>query len=100
MAQYSFKKSSYFFIGESRLELSEIRIGSEVKLKVKDKRNRIIIIPFQVTRNACLGKNSRWVYGRILDAPEGEHYQIEIKLHKEDPAQDTIEVFPHAPQLF
>jgi hypothetical protein len=91
------KKRVYFFMGNDRSILKGAKVGSKSAVNVKDEQGEAITIAFRVTRNAHLGKKTQWIYGKVLDAPEGEYHQIELKLHKEDPKMDTIEVFLQAP---
>lgn len=91
------KKRVYFFMGNDRSVLKGARVGSKSAVNVKDEQGEAITIAFRVTRNAHLGKKTQWIYGKVLDAPEGEYHQIELKLHKEDPKMDTVEVFLQAP---
>ncbi len=91
------KKRVFSFMGNDRTELKKAKVGAKVSIIVRDEQGEAITIPFRVTRNAHLGKKSQWIYGKVLDAPDGEYHQIELKLHKEEPKTDTVEVFLQAP---
>ena len=91
------KKRVYSFMGNDRTTLKRAKVGSNKEIIVKNEQGEAITIPFRVTRNAHLGKKTQWIYGKVLDAPDGEYHQIELKLHKEEPKNDTVEVFLQAP---
>ncbi len=97
-SEKDFKKRSFFFIDDDRTLLDSVEIDSEISIRVKNEHDEEKIILFRVTRNAYLGK-AHWIYGEILNMPDGEYYQIEIKLRKEGPKKDTIEVFLQAPPI-
>lgn len=93
----AFKKKVFFFVDDDRTSLEDIRIDSEINIYVKNEQGEMINISFRVTRNAYLGKKTRWIYGMVLNTPDDEYHQIELKLHKGEPEIDTIEVFLQAP---
>ena len=95
----AFTKKVFSFISDDRTPLEGISIGSKVSIRVRDKENKIVKIRFDVTRNTCLGKKTRWVYGRVLNSSDDEYYQIELKIHEGKPEMDTVEVFPQAPPI-
>ena len=74
-----------------------ISIGSKVSVCVRNIENEIVVISFNVIRDAHLGTKIRWVYGMVLNSLDGKYYQIEIKINKDEPEADTIEVFLQAP---
>ncbi len=89
----------FFFTGDDRPSLDGIEIGQEASIRVRNEENEIVTISFVVTRNTNLSPKTRWVYGKVLGLPEGEYHQIEIKLNKDEPEMDTVEVFPQAPPI-
>lgn len=84
---------------DDRAPLDNVEVGSEVSLYAKDERGKSIIIKFRITRNAHLGERARWIYGMVLDVSDDEYYQIELRLHKDSPKMDTIQVFIQAPPI-
>lgn len=93
----AFVKKVFSFTSNDRASLDKISIGSEVSISVRNKKNELVTITFSVTRDAHLGTKVRWVYGAVLNSPDGEYRQIEIKINKNEPEMDTIEVFLQAP---
>ena len=96
----AFRKRVFSFASNNRGSLEAAELDAEISLRAKNEQGEEIEIPFRVTRNAHLGKKTRWIYGEVLAVPDDEYYQIEIKLHRGQPEMDTIEVFPHAPPKF
>lgn len=92
-----FTKKVFYFTGKDRASLDEISVGSKAIVHVRNKKNEIVAISFNVTRDVHLGSKTRWVYGVVLNSPDGEYRQIEFKLNKDKPDMDTIEVFLQAP---
>ena len=90
-------KMVFSFPSDDRTSLQETAIDSEISIPVEDKRGKVFEIMFCVTRSVNLGKKAKWIYGKVLNAPGGAYYQIEIKLHKGQPKSDTVEVFLQAP---
>ena len=84
---------------DDRALLDNVEVGSEVSLYAKDERGKSIIIKFRITRNVHLGERVRWIYGMVLDDSDDEYYQIELRLHKDSPKMDTIQVFIQAPPI-
>ena len=70
----AFVKEVFSFASNDRASLDKISIGSKVKIRVRNKNNEIITIPFSVTRDTHLGTKVRWVYGMVLDSPDGEYH--------------------------
>ena len=95
----TFTKRVFSFISEDRTSLDNVSIGSRVSVCVKNEEDKIVTISFNVTRDAHLGKGARWIYGEVLGSPVDGYHQIEIKLHKDNPNADTIEVFLQAPPI-
>ena len=93
----AFAKEVYSFASNDRASLDKISIGSKASISVRNKNNEIITIPFSVTRDTYLGTKVRWVYGMVLNSRDGEYHQIEIKINKNKPEMDTVEVFLQAP---
>lgn len=93
----AFEKKAFFFTDDDRASLSKIKIGSQASIRVKNEKDEMVVILFRVTRNAYLGKKTRWVYGQVLNSPDDGYHQVEIKLHKGRPDTDTVEVFLQAP---
>ena len=92
-------KKVYSFIDDNRSSLKEIKVGSEASIRVRDAEEKVTTILFRVTRDAHLGQKSRWIYGEVI-VPDGKYYyQIELRIHKDNPEIDTIEVFPQAPPI-
>ena len=94
----STEKTIFRFSGCDRSAFRFAEIGAELTVQVLDEDGNIVSLPFRVTRNAALG-SQRWIYGQVLGAPEGRYYQIEFRLHPDDPAKDTAEMFLQAPPL-
>ena len=93
------KKVVFFFMDDDRAPLDDVEVGSEVSLCAKDERGKKITIQFRITRNVHLGERVRWIYGMVLDDSDDEYYQIELRLHKDSPKMDTIQVFIQAPPI-
>ena len=92
-------KIVFHFVNNDRTAFRDAEVGSITGVVVKDNEGKIMTIRFQVTRNASLVSKTKWVYGRIMDVREGKYYQIELKLHKDEPQADTVEAFLQAPPL-
>lgn len=95
----TFEKKVFFFTSNDRALLDVIGIGERTSICVKNESGEIVMISFIVTRNAYLGKNSHWIYGEVVNPPEGGYHQIELKLHEDNHSLDTIEVFKKAPPI-
>lgn len=95
----AFSKRVFSFIDDDRLSLKEIKVGSEVSIRVRDAEEKVTTISFRVTRDAHLGQKTRWIYGKVTNAPDGEYHQVELKVHKGEPKKDTIEMFLQAPPI-
>ena len=81
--------------------LKDVKIDEEVRVHVKNKQGEATTISFRVTRNAHLNEKTVWIYGMVLNLFDDEYHQIELKLHKDEPERDTIEVFLRAkPNVF
>ena len=93
------RKIVFHFIDHDRTTLREAEVDSVTSVIAKDDKGNPITIPFQVTRNTQLGSKSQWIYGKVLDVPDRFYYQIEMKLHIDNPETDTIEVFLKAPPI-
>lgn len=91
------KRKRYSFIGNNREILRSAKVGNEVEIVAKNERGCNELILFRVTRNAHLGKRQKWVYGRVLNFPADEYYQIEIKMYDGEPSLDSIEIYIQAP---
>ncbi len=95
----TFEKKVFFFTSDDRAQLDSIGIGERTSICARNENGEMVMISFVITRNACLGKTSRWIYGEVVNLSEGGYHQIELKLHKDDPSLDTIEMFLKAPPL-
>ena len=93
------KRKCYNFIDNEREALKKAAIGSKATILVKNDQNQDVKLTFRVTRNVELGTMQHWIYGQVLDWPSGFYHQVEIKMYKDRPHLDTIEVYPQAPPL-
>ncbi len=91
------KRKCYSFIDDNREILKKAKVGSEVEIVAKNEQGCNELILFRVTRNAHLGKRQKWMYGRVLNFPAGEYYQVEIKMYAGEPSLDSIEIYIQAP---
>lgn len=91
------KKKMYSFDGDINEVLDAAKIDSIVVMEVKNDQNQARTLKFRVTRDARLGSWQRWIYGRLLDTGPDEYYQVEIRLHKNNPEYDSIAVCLQAP---
>lgn len=90
-------KKVFSFPSDNRTLLQGAKVDSEISIPVEDEQGKVFEIVFRVTRSVKLGKKAEWIYGKVLNAPSGAYYQIEIKLHEGRPDSDTVEVFLQAP---
>ena len=98
-SDYDFRKKVFSFTSDDRTSLEKLIIGSKTCIRAKNREEKTVTIPFRVTRDAYLGTKTRWIYGTVLNAPDDEYHQIELKLHKNEPEKDIIEVFLQAPPV-
>lgn len=98
-SEKTFTKRVFSFTSDDRASLDNVSVGSLANVDAKNEEDEIVSISFKVTRDAYLGKGARWIYGEVLDSPAVGYHQIEIKLHKDNPNADTIEIFPQAPPI-
>ena len=96
----AFRKKKLSFVKKGWSALERAEMDSYASILVKDEKGEVTKIPFRVTRNVRLGENARWIYGMVLNAPDGEYRQIELKFHKDNPERDTVEVLLRAPPSF
>lgn len=89
-------KRVFSFLDDDRALLRDAKVGSRADITVCDEQGEPVEMQFFVTRNVRLGKKTQWIYGRVFNTPEGNYYQIELKL-REHPLKDTVEVFLQAP---
>ena len=94
-----FTKKVFYFINNDRSLFNNVKFKSKASIRVMDEENEMVKISFIVTRDAYLGKNYRWIYGKVLNQLEDRYYQIEFKLNLNDPEEDTVEVFLQAPPV-
>ena len=92
------KKTVFRFPGEDRSVFAPARPGSEMTVRLLSPEGESVALPLRVTRCAKLGLQ-RWIYAQVLDAQEGLYYQIEFRLHPDDPRSDTAEMYLQAPPL-
>lgn len=101
MAQFVFddelKKKCYGFINDDRSTFDGAEIGAKITIVAKNENGDDVELTFRVIRNVYLGKRQHWLHGCLLETPNDWYYQIEIKLYKDEPRLDSIEVFPQAP---
>lgn len=95
----SLKRRCYNFIDDDREMLKSATIDSRITIMVKNDQNQDVKLTFRVTRNVELGTMQHWLYGQLLEWPSDFYFQIEIKMYKDRPHLDTIEVYPQAPPL-
>ena len=93
------KKSTFYFLDDDRSMFENLEYGSTMELTIKDAKGNIVTIPFSVKRNSFLGSKNRRIYGQVLETEDDIYREIQIKLYKENPQWDTIDVFPQAPPL-
>lgn len=93
------QKRTYYFVNNDRSMLSAVSLDREYTIPVEDSRGAGTRLSFRVTRNAYLGTNVHWIYGQVLNPATDYYEQVEIRLRKDHPEYDTIEIFPMAPPV-
>lgn len=91
--------TAFFFTDDDRSMFDDLEYGSVVEISVKDAAGNVVAITFSTTRNAFLGTYHRRIHGEVLGTEDGLYREIQIRLNKSDPRDDTIGVFLQAPPL-
>jgi hypothetical protein len=98
----SFKKKVFRFSEKPQPEFhsQRLEIGSKQKICVTDSSGMERELVFTVQRDVLLGSGQRWIYGSIVkDTGENGHLRLEIKLYRNHPELNSIELFRQAPPL-
>ena len=89
------RKRHFSFPDEKRPDC-QVKVGDIVSFDMLDDHGKPLNLEFMVRRNEEFPLVSeRWIYGQVLYGENG-CAQIEFRLNKKHPQDDTIEIFPYS----